>query len=143
MECTSATSSQGTARPSSPIIISAVVSHGHRKGEATPVLQRKHIHAQDPMTPARSEEDKTRTPDNDLNLDLQELGLEDFTIKPEHLQKLDKIGSGGFKELVRVRGTRADRSVFVGKLRGRKVAICEFREHLSESESAPALLAPS
>lgn len=103
MECTSTTSSQGTARPSSPIIMSAVLSHAHRRGEDTPVLQRKHIHAQDPVTPARSEEDKTRTPDNDLNLDLQELGLEDFTIRPEFLQKLDKIGSGGFKEFVTIR----------------------------------------
>lgn len=80
--------------------MSAVLSHVHRKGEETPVLLRKHIHAHDPATPARSEEDKVRTPDNDLNLDLQELGLEDFTIRPEYIQKLDKIGSGGFKEFV-------------------------------------------
>ena len=31
-------------------------------------------------------------------------------------------------------GTMIDGSVYVGKYRGRKVAISEFREHLSESE---------
>ncbi|KLT39753.1 kinase-like protein [Cutaneotrichosporon oleaginosum] len=118
----STTSSQGTARPSSPVLMSAVLTHNHRKGEDTPILQRKHIHAEDPATPRRSSDKAPRTPDNDLNLDLQELGLEDFTIQPESLQKMGKIGSGGFKD------------VYVGKLRGRKVAISEFREHLSEMD---------
>lgn len=98
LESASTASSQGTARPTSRMVMNAVLSHNHRKGEDTPVLQRKHIHAEDPATPHRSDDDKPRTPDNDLNLDLQELGLEDFTIEPEFLQKMEKIGSGGFKE---------------------------------------------
>lgn len=94
----SSASSQTTARAHSPKIVDAVVSHTHREGQVTPVLMREHVHAEDPATPARSEDDATKTCENDLNLDLQELGLEDFNIKPEFLQKLDKIGSGGFKE---------------------------------------------
>ncbi|TXT08755.1 hypothetical protein VHUM_02883 [Vanrija humicola] len=115
-------SSQSTARPESPQLVHAVASNSRTDGVATPVLLRDHIHATDPATPPRSDEDLARSTENDLNLDLQELGLEDFTIKPEHLVKLEKIGSGGFKD------------VFVGKLRGRKVAISEFRSHLSEMD---------
>lgn len=77
-----------------------MATNTHRDGQATPVLLREHIHATDPATPPRSDEDSARSTENDLNLDLQELGLEDFTIKPEHLLKLEKIGSGGFKECV-------------------------------------------
>ncbi|KAL1406071.1 hypothetical protein Q8F55_007754 [Vanrija albida] len=122
MERTS-NSSQSTARPESPQLIHAVASNNSRAdGVATPVLLRDHIHATDPATPPRSDDDLARSTENDLNLDLQELGLEDFTIKPEHLVKLEKIGSGGFKD------------VYVGKLRGRKVAISEFRSHLSEMD---------
>lgn len=123
LERVSSTGSQATARAPSPQVVEAIASHVHKDGQVTPVLLREHIHAQDPATPPRSEDDSTKVTENDLNLDLQELGLEDFTIKPEFLQKLEKIGSGGFKD------------VFVGKLRGRKVAISEFREHLSESTS--------
>lgn len=43
------------------------------------------------------EEEKKGT-EAELNLDLQELGLEDSVIKPSQLTKLEKIGSGGFKE---------------------------------------------
>ncbi|BEJ07286.1 hypothetical protein CcaverHIS641_0405550 [Cutaneotrichosporon cavernicola] len=122
LESVSTTSSQDTARPSSPTIMPAVLTHCHRGVEDTPLLQRNRIHAENPATPHPSDRDKPRTPDNDLNLDLQELGLEDFTIKPEFLQKMEKIGSGGFKD------------VYVGKLRGRRVAISEFREHLSDMD---------
>lgn len=119
----STTSSQSTIRGHSPPkIVPKVATDTVRDGQATPVLLREHIHATDPATPPRSDDDADKNPEIDLNLDLQELGLEDFTIKPEHLQKLEKIGSGGFKD------------VYVGKLKGRKVAISEFRDQLSEMD---------
>nr|XP_019047937.1 TKL protein kinase [Kwoniella bestiolae CBS 10118]OCF26867.1 TKL protein kinase [Kwoniella bestiolae CBS 10118] len=131
-------SSSATAKPSSSStgkgknkkskskskkIIHAIGSNVHVPGKTTPVLLRDHIHAEDPATPPISdEENKPVASEAELNLDLQELGLEDSIIKPAQLVKLEKIGSGGFKD------------VFVGKLRGRKVAISEFRGHLSEMD---------
>ena len=56
-----------------------------------------------------------------IELDLESLGLEDREIPPEKLTKLEKIGSGGFKD------------VFIGKFKGRRVAIAEFRGQLSQS----------
>ncbi|KIR28340.1 TKL protein kinase [Cryptococcus deuterogattii LA55] len=107
--------------------VPAIGTAAHAPGKPTPVLLRSHIHANDPETPPLSkgeegdvEEEKKGT-EAELNLDLQELGLEDSVIKPSQLTKLEKIGSGGFKD------------VYVGKFRGRKVAISEFRSHLSES----------
>ncbi len=49
--------------------------------------------------------------DGDLELDLESLGLEDREIPPEKLTKLEKIGSGGFKD------------VFIGKFKGRKLPL--------------------
>lgn len=120
----STASSQSTVRGTSPPqkVVPKIATDTVRDGQATPVLLREHIHATDPATPPRSDDDLEKNQENDLNLDLQELGLEDFTIKPEHLQKLEKIGSGGFKD------------VYVGKLKGRKVAISEFRDQLSEMD---------
>jgi hypothetical protein len=59
--------------------------------------------------------------EEELELDLESLGLEDREIPPDKLTKLEKIGSGGFKD------------VFIGKFKGRKVAIAEFRGHLTAS----------
>jgi hypothetical protein len=61
------------------------------------VLLRDHVHATDPATPQQSEDTK-KSGEADLNLDLQELGLEDTVIRPDLLHKLERIGSGGFKE---------------------------------------------
>jgi len=58
-----------------------------------------------PLSPAQKERDE------DLELDLESLGLDDREIPPDRLTKLEKIGNGGFKD------------VFIGKFRGRKVAI--------------------
>jgi hypothetical protein len=66
------------------------------------------------------QKDKDKEPE-DLELDLESLGLEDREIPPEKLHKLEKIGSGGFKD------------VFIGKFKGRKIAISEFRGQLSAS----------
>ncbi|KAL7421198.1 hypothetical protein Q5752_004083 [Cryptotrichosporon argae] len=142
----STTSSQATARPDSSAsssaktkkkrspkgkgkdgkegkLVHAVASHIHVDGKTTPVLLRDHIHVEDPATPGlEGGEEGKKEGESGLDLDLQELGLEERTIKPEHLVKLEKIGSGGFKD------------VYIGKYRGRKVAISEFRDHLSEMD---------
>ena len=77
----------------------------------------------EPRTPPpASDERKDKDADADLELDLESLGLEDREIPPDRLTKLEKIGSGGFKD------------VFVGKFKGRKVAIAEFRDQLSPSK---------
>lgn len=82
-----------------------------------PVLLRSHrIHIDEPRTPVPEKENE------DLELDLESLGLEDREIPTEKLTKLEKIGSGGFKD------------VFIGKFKGRKVAIAEFRGQLSASK---------
>lgn len=60
-----------------------------------------------------------REQEPELELDLESLGLEDREIPPEKLTKLEKIGSGGFKD------------VFIGKFKGRRIAISEFRGQLS------------
>jgi hypothetical protein len=88
------------------------------------------------LSPPPSEQSKRTNGEAELNFDLQELGLEDTVIRPDLLQKMEKIGSGGFKEYVPKsrRLHRLTDSVYVGKYRGRKVAISEFREHLSESK---------
>ncbi len=97
----STTSSGATARPSTSRprkVIHAIGSNVHVPGKVTPVLLRDHYHATDPATPPLSDESNQANGEAELNLDLAELGLEDSMIKPEHLVKLEKIGSGGFKE---------------------------------------------
>jgi len=77
---------------------------------------KERVHLDEPLTPPVNEQEK------ELELDLGELGLEDREIPPDKLQKLEKIGSGGFKD------------VFIGKFKGRKIAISEFRGQLSASK---------
>ncbi|KAJ7172240.1 hypothetical protein C8R46DRAFT_141603 [Mycena filopes] len=87
------------------------------QSQNTPVLLRsERVHIDEPRTP-----EPVGGPVNEpeLELDLESLGLEDREIPPEKLLKLEKIGSGGFKD------------VFIGKLKGRRIAISEFRGQLS------------
>lgn len=66
-------------------------------GETTPVLLRDHIHAEDPATPQPSSDGRGNG--DELAFDLSELGLDTKAIiDPAKLQKLERIGSGGFKE---------------------------------------------
>lgn len=71
----------------------------------------------EPRTPPLSSQNKENEPE--FELDLGSLGLDDREIPLEKLTKLEKIGSGGYKD------------VFVGKFKGRKVAIAEFRGQLN------------
>ncbi|KAH9981096.1 hypothetical protein BGW80DRAFT_1268370 [Lactifluus volemus] len=84
-----------------------------------PILLRTHVHLDEPRTPALSSVQREKEREEELELDLESLGLDDREIPPDKLTKLEKIGSGGFKD------------VFVGKFKGRKVAIAEFRGHLT------------
>lgn len=68
--------------------------------ELTPLLYRDHsqIHISHvPATPPISDHAQEKVQD-DIELDLESLGLTDMEIKPEKIQKMEKIGSGGFKE---------------------------------------------
>ncbi|KAH9928514.1 uncharacterized protein BXZ73DRAFT_48314 [Epithele typhae] len=117
----SAPSSTGTARPPS----TARQPPRRRKtrsnsdGTTPPVLLRSHVHMDEPRTPPIS---SRRDAEGELELDLESLGLDDREIPPEKLTKLEKIGSGGFKD------------VFIGKFKGRRVAIAEFRGTLSQMD---------
>lgn len=84
------------------------------------MLRSERVHQDEPRTPPLSERNKETEPE--LELDLESLGLDDREIPPEKITKLEKIGSGGFKD------------VFIGKFKGRKVAIAEFRGQLNASE---------
>lgn len=115
-----------TATPSSSSTVRPSSNQGGRKGRSsnkrqTPVLLRsERVHLDEPLTPQVAEDKKDH--EQELELDLESLGLEEREIPPEKLAKLEKIGSGGFKD------------VFIGKFRGRKVAIAEFRDQLSPSK---------
>lgn len=123
---TSAPSSTGTVRPPS-------TARGPRRrrtrsksgsaGSATPpvLLRSHHMHMDEPRTPPLSTKHREKDGEGDVELDLESLGLDDREIPPEKLTKLEKIGSGGFKD------------VYIGKFKGRRVAIAEFRGQLGHS----------
>ena len=116
----SAPSSTGTVRPPSTGNKRRRKKQSDRVVPSTPVLLRSHkVHLDEPRTPVPG---TSKEKDEELELDLESLGLEDREIPPEKIQKLEKIGSGGFKD------------VFIGKFKGRRIAISEFRGTLSASE---------
>lgn len=118
----SSPSSTGTIRPPS------TTKRGRKKrtsASTVPVLLRsQQVHTDEPRTPVPEKEKD----EPELELDLESLGLEDREIPPEKIQKLEKIGSGGFKD------------VFIGKFKGRRIAISEFRGTLSASEPTTVIL---
>lgn len=96
--------------------------HSSSTNTTVPVLLRsEHAHTDEPRTPVPGKEKEKEN--EELELDLESLGLEDREIPPEKLTKLEKIGSGGFKD------------VYIGKFKNRKIAISEFRGQLSSSMS--------
>ena len=116
----SSPSSTGTVRPSSNRRRRKKNNSNTTTHSDVPILLRSHAHTDEPLTPVPSKEKESE----ELELDLESLGLEDREIPPEKLTKLEKIGSGGFKD------------VFIGKFKNRKVAISEFRGQLSASKSS-------
>ena len=115
----SSPSSGGTIRPSSRR--RKTKHHSSGTNTAIPVLLRsEQAHTDEPRTPIPGKEKDKEN--EELELDLESLGLEDREIPPEKLTKLEKIGSGGFKD------------VYIGKFKGRKIAISEFRGQLSASK---------
>ncbi|KAI3616708.1 tkl protein kinase [Moniliophthora roreri] len=124
----SSPSSTGTARPPSTATVKRRNTRRKQSQDtATPpvLLRNGRVHLDEPRTPSISEQEKivgnavNNNTEAELELDLEELGLDDREIPPEKLQKLEKIGSGGFKD------------VYIGKFKGRKIAISEFRGQLS------------
>ena len=107
------------------------IKHHHSSSTNTtvPVLLRsEHAHTDEPRTPVPEKEKEKEN--EELELDLESLGLEDREIPPEKLTKLEKIGSGGFKD------------VYIGKFKNRKIAISEFRGQLSPSKPPVTLKCP-
>ncbi|KWU44908.1 kinase-like protein, partial [Rhodotorula sp. JG-1b] len=94
-----------------------------RKGSSSkPLLMRSH-HSASPEKPQTPEHSKVHEHQEDVNaLDLESLQLQDKEIPPEQLEKLERIGSGGFKD------------VYKGKYRKRTIAICEIRGHLTDMD---------
>lgn len=122
----SSPSSTGTVRPPSTIRVRGGRRRTKSRSHSTtpPVLTRpQRAHQDEPCTPPISNEQQNQ-PEQELELDLESLGLEDREIPPDKLTKLEKIGSGGFKD------------VYIGKFKGRRVAIAEFRDQLSSSLSS-------
>ncbi|BGP13780.1 hypothetical protein JCM10213_006388 [Rhodosporidiobolus nylandii] len=91
-------------------------------GEKTPLLMRPD-HLASPEKPRTPEHSKEQERQEDVNaLDLESLQLQDKEIQPEKLQKLERVGSGGFKD------------VYKGVYRKRTIAICDIRGHLTDMD---------
>ncbi|EIN07048.1 hypothetical protein PUNSTDRAFT_104507 [Punctularia strigosozonata HHB-11173 SS5] len=113
-------SSAGTARPPSTVRPGRRMKTRSGSPPQTPILlRRSHFHTDEPRTPPLSQQVNCKETEPELELDLESLGLEEREIPADKLTKLDKIGSGGFKD------------VFTGKYKGRRVAIAEFRGQLT------------
>ncbi|KAL4067743.1 hypothetical protein J3A83DRAFT_4254072 [Scleroderma citrinum] len=110
----SSPSSTGTVRPPSTVRTRGRRGTKSRSKSKTPPCL---VHE-----PLLAPDEHANQPDAELELDLESLGLEDREIPPDKLTKLEKIGSGGFKD------------VYVGRFKGRRVAIAEFRDQLSSMD---------
>ncbi|BGO97597.1 TKL/TKL-ccin protein kinase [Rhodotorula toruloides ATCC 204091] len=91
-------------------------------GAKTPLLMRPD-HSASPEKPQTPEHSKEHEHQEDVNtLDLESLQLQDKEIQPDKLTRLERIGSGGFKD------------VYKGKFRNRTIAICDIRGHLTDMD---------
>ncbi|KDE08080.1 TKL protein kinase, variant [Microbotryum lychnidis-dioicae p1A1 Lamole] len=92
----------------------------------TPLLMRQG-HSRSPDKPHSRGRSRAAAALNDITeeingLDLESLQLQDKEIAPEKLTKLEKVGSGGFKD------------VYKGLYRRKTIAICDIRGHLTEMD---------
>ncbi|KAH8928853.1 kinase-like protein [Atractiella rhizophila] len=98
------------------------IASGNRDVSTPPILlkdKRKRFSSEKPDTPPASGEEA----ETELNgLDLESLNLLDKEISPDKLTKLEKIGSGGFKD------------VYKGRYKRYSVAIADIRGHLTEMD---------
>ncbi|KAI5481906.1 mitogen-activated protein kinase kinase kinase 13 [Pseudohyphozyma bogoriensis] len=95
--------------------------HSLTSSTEVPLLMRKHhtASAAKPRTAANSKADEQE----EVNaLDLESLHLQDKEIPPEKLTKLEKVGSGGFKD------------VYKGLYRKQTIAIADIRGHLTDMD---------
>ena len=116
----SSPSSAGTVRPPSTTRQGCRRESSKGRSITLPVLLRMHVHMDEPRTRPLSPAQRERKENREL--DLEGLGLDDREIPPDELTKLEQFGSGGFED------------VFIGKFKGRKVAIAKFRGHLTASK---------
>ncbi|THG99459.1 hypothetical protein EW026_g2886 [Hermanssonia centrifuga] len=93
----SSPSSTGTARPPSTTRPRRKTRSSEKEDTSPVLLRSERVHLDEPRTPPLSERNKEMEPE--LELDLEMLGLDDREIPPEKLTKLEKIGSGGFKDV--------------------------------------------
>ncbi|KAL8293119.1 hypothetical protein RQP46_000813 [Phenoliferia psychrophenolica] len=88
---------------------------------ATPLLMQSH-HSPDPNKVRTPEVSKADEQEEVNALDLESLQLQDKAIMPEKLTRLEKIGSGGFKD------------VYKGIYRKKTIAIADIRGHLTDMD---------
>ncbi|KAK4058855.1 hypothetical protein OIO90_000301 [Microbotryomycetes sp. JL221] len=92
-----------------------------RRNHLTPLLMREG-HSPSPEKPRSPERNKQDEQEEVNALDLESLQLQDKEIAPEKLTKLEKVGSGGFKD------------VYKGMYRKKTIAIADIRGHLTEMD---------
>lgn len=96
---TLSTLSTDTARQETKTQALKVADHASERQDSSnrPLLMRSH-HSASPEKPQTPEHSKVHEHQEDVNaLDLESLQLQDKEIPPEQLEKLERIGSGGFK----------------------------------------------
>ncbi|KAK4703617.1 hypothetical protein P7C70_g2599, partial [Phenoliferia sp. Uapishka_3] len=117
---TASAQSNATARAETKTQALKAIPPSDATSMGTPLLMRNDSRSSASLqTPAHSKADEHE----EVNaLDLESLQLQDKEIMPEKLTKLEKIGSGGFKD------------VYKGLFRKRTIAIADIRGHLTDMD---------
>lgn len=115
------TASNATAKAGTKTAALRAIESSPRSGNKTPLLMRGE-HLSSPGKPHTPEHSKGDEQEEVNALDLESLQLQDKEIQPDKLIRLEKIGSGGFKD------------VFKGTYRKKTIAIADIRGHLTEMD---------